>query len=95
MRRGLCLLGNAVLPAGAERLAGILGYKVRSIGGNDPIADTQAYDLVNRLLVWAVQPDLVQQMSHLARCPQARDEFLAAGEDARVADSPKPVCGCR
>ena len=65
----------------------LLGHQVGGVGGDDAVADAQAHDLVDGLLAGSVQADLAQQITDLARRPQAVDGGLGGGGLAALSEN--------
>ncbi len=52
--------------------------QVAGVRGNDSVTDAQVDDALHQLRIFAVQPDLSQQMADSAGGPQAGDKGIAA-----------------
>lgn len=77
-RRGLILHGTA--RAGAPFLGQHIAFfdQERRIGRDNAVANRERHDFVHRFLVLAVQTNLRDQVTDLARRPQWRDERVPA-----------------
>ena len=67
---GLVALALEVVLEGLGQVAFVFDDQERGVGGDDAVAPAQRHDLVDELVVFPVQTDLIQQESDLAGGPQ-------------------------